>query len=55
MTVYYIEIATSAESKEDMAIMLRYIADEVEKGMLKGHYPQWEIKNESFNENNKPD
>jgi len=41
---YEIIIKDKTKDKESMAIMLRKIADLLDKGCTCGYYPTWEIK-----------
>jgi hypothetical protein len=38
-----VTVYTHAKDEDDMAELLRRIADQVEEGMTSGHYPSWEL------------
>jgi hypothetical protein len=41
-----ISIFAGKENVEDMAEMLRHIADQLDQGMTSGYYPGWELVEE---------
>jgi hypothetical protein len=44
-----INITEEKEAESDIADLLRYIADQIDEGMQRGYYPNWEIINADDN------